>query len=181
MSGSPTASTQQCQPVARYPDLFNQEINGRVITPGHPGIGDGWRDLVETAIARIAAAAVPAGSLRVGQLKQKFGTLRLYLDNHQGLPEAASAAIDEAISLAEVRSAYTCGEPPGYSSAAVSRKRLAILTREARPPELTPGRENVHIVRSLKDGKLSIVNCRRYIRETDSFVDIAPAELGTKQ
>lgn len=178
MSGSPTAGTWQCEPVARYPDLFNQEINGRVIAPGHTGFGDGWRDLAETAIARIAAAAVPAGSLRVGQIKKKFGTLRPYLDEHQGLPEAACAAIDEAICLAEVRSAYTCetcGEPARHSSMAVSCIRLAILTREARPPGFTSGRENVRIVRSLKEGKLSIVNCRRYIRETDSFVDVAPA------
>jgi hypothetical protein len=47
--------------------------------------------------------------------------------------------------------------------------------------QVRPGRENVHIVRTLKDGKLSIVTCRRYVRETDSFVDVKPSELGLKE
>ena len=115
MSGN-TNRTWQADLVARYPALFNQEFNGRVTAPGFPTCGDGWRDLVETAIGRIATAdaAAPAGSLQIGQIKEKFGTLRLYLDTHKALPEATSAAIDEAISLAEARSACTCeqcGQP----------------------------------------------------------------------
>jgi hypothetical protein len=88
MSGSPTNPTWQAQLVARYPALFNQEINGRVTAPGFPSVGDGWRDLVETAIGRIATAvaAVSGGSLKIGQIKEKFGTLRVYLDNTSAFP-----------------------------------------------------------------------------------------------
>ena len=166
MSGN-TPRTWQADLVARYPALFNQEINGRVTAPGYPSVGDGWRDLVETAIGRIAnaVAAAPSGSLKIGQTKQKFGTLRLYLDTRKGLPEATCAAIDEAVCLAEARSACTCeqcGEP-------------------GKVVHVRPGRENVHIVRTLKDGKLSIISCRRYIRETDSFVHVSPSELGLKE
>jgi hypothetical protein len=47
--------------------------------------------------------------------------------------------------------------------------------------KVQPGRENIHIVRTLKDGQLAIASCRRYIRETDSFVDVSPSELGIKE
>jgi hypothetical protein len=185
MSGN-TPRTWQADLVARYPALFNQEINGRVTAPGYPSVGDGWRDLVETAIGRIAnaVAAAPSGSLKIGQTKQKFGTLRLYLDTRKGLPEATCAAIDEAVCLAEARSACTCeqcGEPGrlydkgGYVFTACDQHA------QGKVVHVRPGRENVHIVRTLKDGKLSIISCRRYIRETDSFVHVSPSELGLKE
>jgi hypothetical protein len=95
MSGNQTNPAWQVQLVARYPTLFNQEFNGRVTAPGYPAVNDGWRDLVETAIGRIASAvtAAPTGSLKIGQIKEKFGTLRLYLDNRSGLPEATCAGL----------------------------------------------------------------------------------------
>jgi hypothetical protein len=116
MSSNQSNRTWQAELVARYPNLFNEEFNGRVTAPGYPTCGDGWRDLVQTAVGRIASAvaAAPNGSLKVGQIKEKFATLRVYLDSRNGLPEASRAAVDEAISLAEARSACTCetcGEP----------------------------------------------------------------------
>jgi hypothetical protein len=110
MSGSPTTPTWQSQLIARYPDLFNQEIHGRVIAPGYPSVGDGWRDPVETAIDRIATAvaAAPAGSFKFGQIKEKFATVGIYLDRRRALSDMTGAAIDEAIELAEARSACTC-------------------------------------------------------------------------
>jgi len=95
-----------------------------------------------------------------------------------------SAAIDEAIELAEARPACTCeqcGEPGrlydkgGYVFTACDQHA------QGKAVEVRPGRENVHIVRTLKDGKLSIVSCRRYVRVTDSFVDVSPADLGIKE
>jgi hypothetical protein len=124
MSGNQSNRTWQAQLVARHPGLFNQEINGPVIAPGYPMVGDGWRDFVETAIGRIASAvaAVPAGSLKIGQIKEKFATLRVYLDGSKRLPESTNAAIDEAIDLAEARSACT----------AVVHGRACMLTALAR-------------------------------------------------
>ncbi len=186
MSADQSNRTRQADLVARYPDLFRHESNDRVTSPGYPSVGDGWRNLVETAIGRIAGAVakVPAGSVKIGQVKQKYGTLRLYLDTYKGLPEATCAAIDEAIRLAEARSACTCeqcGEQGrlydegGYVFTACDQHA------QGKVVEVRPGRENIHIVRALKDGKLSIVSCRRYLREIDSFVDVAPADLGIKE
>lgn len=186
MSEHPHARSWQADLVARYPDLFVQEIHGRASTPGYPAVGDGWRDLVETAVARIAdvAESLENGSLKIGQIKEKFGTLRLYLDRSDGLSEASTSAADEAISLGEARSACTCEtcgaegrlyDASGWFSTACDRhaKGAAVPVR--------PGRENIRIVRTLKDGELSIVSCRRYVRDTDSFVDVAPASLGIKE
>ena len=178
--------TWQADLLARYPDLFNQESNGRVTAPGYPAVNDGWRDLVETAIGRIASAvaAAPAGSLKIGQIKEKFGTLRLYLDTRKGLPEATCAAIDEAICLAEARSACTC-ETCGAEGRLYDKGGYVFTAcdqhAQGKVVPVRPGRENVHIVRTIQDGKIQIVSCRRYIRETDSFVDVSPAALGIKE
>jgi hypothetical protein len=186
MSADQSNRTWQTELVARYPALFNQEFNGRVTAPGYPAVNDGWRDLVETAIGRIASAvtAAPTGSLKIGQIKEKFGTLRLYLDNRSGLPEATCAAIDEAICLAEARSACTC-ETCGAEGRLYDKGGYVFTAcdqhAQGKAVEVRPGRENAHIVRTLQNGKLSIVSCRRYIRETDTFVDVTPAELGIKE
>jgi hypothetical protein len=184
MSDHPTDRSWQADLIARYPDLFVQEIRGRTTTPGYPAVGEGWRDLVETVVARIAAASLDSGSLKIGQIKEKFGTLRLYLDRCDGLPEASLSVINEAISLGEARSACTCEtcgaegrlyDASGWFLTACERHAKGTVV------EVRPGRENIRIVRALKDGKLSIVSCRRYVRDTDSFVDVAPASLGIKE
>jgi hypothetical protein len=185
MSGNQTNPTWQSALLARYPQLFNQELDGRVMAPGYPNTEDGWRDLIETAIGRIASAvaAVPGASLKIGQIKQKFGTLRLYVIGRDKLPEATCAAIEEAICLGEARSACTC-ETCGAEGRLYDKSGYLFTACEqhgqGKIVEVRPGRENVHIVRTLRDGKLSIVSCRRYVRETDSFVDVMPSELGLK-
>jgi hypothetical protein len=176
----------QDQLVTRYPTLFMEESGGRISTPGYPTCGDGWRDLVETAVGRIATAvaAAPSGSVYITQVKEKFGALRLYWHGRNNLPEAICAAIEEAIYLAEARSACTCEtcgaegrlhDKGGYMFTACDRHA------QGKAVEVRPGRENIYIVRTLKDGHLRIASCRRYIRETDSFVDVPPAELGIKE
>ena len=176
----------QADLVARYPHLFDTEIHGQIRRPGRPEVGDGWRDLVETAIGRIATAvaAAPTGSVGIDQIKEKFGTLRLYWHGCNNLTETTCAAVGEAVHLAEARSACTC-ETCGAEGRLYKSGGWLLTACEQHAKgnavEVRPGRENVHIVRTLKDGKLSIVSCRRYVRETDSFVDVPPAELGIKE
>jgi hypothetical protein len=43
------------------------------------------------------------------------------------------------------------------------------------------GRENLHIVRTINAGQIQIKSCRRYDRETDSFVDVDPKSLGIEE
>jgi hypothetical protein len=186
MSGNQTNRTWQAALLARYPDLFIEESNGRIGTPGYPTCGDGWRDLVETAIGRIASAiaAAPPGSVHITQIKEKFATLRVYLDGRKGLPDSTNAAIDEAIELAEARSACTCeqcGDPGRLFKHGGQLLTACDTHARGETVKVQPGRENIHIVRTLKDGQLAIASCRRYVRETDSFVDVPPAELGIKE
>ena len=84
--------------VARYPRFFVREIHGRAAAPGYPEVGDGWRDLVETAVARVAAAveSLDGHSLKIGQIKQKFGALRRR-HRRVWLPALAAAAATVAI------------------------------------------------------------------------------------
>jgi len=186
MPGNQTNLTWQADLVARYPDLFIEESGGRISTAGYPTCGDGWRDLVETAVGRIATAvaAEPPGSVHITQIKEKFATLRLYWHGRADLTEAAHTTVEEAVSLAEARSACTCetcgAEGRLYKSGG---QLLTACDTHARGEavKVQPGRENIHIVRSLKDGKLFIASCRRYIRESDSFVDVPPSELGIKE
>jgi hypothetical protein len=186
MSGNQTNRTWQADLVDRYPGLFIEEFNGRVTTPGYPTTGDGWRDLVETAVGRIATAvaAAPSGSVGIDQIKEKFGALRLYWHGRNNLPEETCAAVEEAIYLAEARSACTCETCGAEGRLFKHGGRLLTACDEhgkGKVVHVRPGRENIHIVRTVKDGKLIIVSCRRYVRETDSFVDVPPAELGIKE
>jgi hypothetical protein len=185
MSAHQANRTWQSDLIARHPALFTITENGQTSTPGWPTVGDGWRELVETAVGRIAdaVASAPAGSLRIVQIKEKFAGLRLYWQS-AGLSDEIKNAVEEAIYLAEARSACTCeqcGEPGRlYKSGGWF---LTACDEHARGEvvEVRPGRENIHIVRTLKDGKLSIVSCRRYVRESDSFVDVSPSDLGIKE
>jgi hypothetical protein len=173
--------TWQAELVDRYPDLFNQEIHGRVIAPGYPSVGDGWRDLVETAIGRIATAvaAVPGGSLQIGQIKQKFGTLRVYLDNSLSLPDLVNVAIEEAIELAEARSACTCetcGNEGRLFKGGGQLHTACDIHGKGRPVPQKPGLMNLHVTCKNVDGK-RVLRAQRYIRATDSFEEVDPSTL----
>jgi hypothetical protein len=152
----------------RYPQLFEQG--------GIPTVGDGWQDLLERALKRIAAAVARDGakaSVRIVQIKEKFGTIRIYRDGHK-LSKKALAKIDEAIELAEARSACTC-EECGNEGRLYDRKGW-YLTRCPRhsagePVEIKPGWDNLRVVRTVGRGNAGVTSCRRYDRERDVFVE----------
>lgn len=169
--------------VDRFPDLFLSMESGRTSTPGYPAVGDGWRDLVEVAVERIAAAA-PGGGFRIEQIKEKYGTLRLYVCRTGGSGPTASDAVEEAVALAEARSACTC-EQCGKEGALYSAGSwLVTACSDHARGEKIPVREgfdNILIVRSYRGGQLPIVTCRRYDRVDDRFIDVDPATLGIEE
>ena len=68
-------------------------------TPAWSGVGVGWLPILDKLFGRLRAAGVTS----LGQVKEKFGTLRVYVgavDTH--------AVIDAAIREAEAESAVTC-------------------------------------------------------------------------
>jgi len=165
--------------VAAYPTLFNQEFRGQVLTPGWPEVDDGWRELLEVAASRIAAAlaADPSGSLTISQIKSKYGTLRLYYDV-RGRPET-EAAIAEAVDLAEARSACTC-ETCGAEGRLFDDGGWFVTACDAHqrgnPVPVRSGWERLLVVRKF-GGEANQTTCRRYDRETDRFIDVDPTTL----
>lgn len=90
----------------RYPALFPPRPDGA--RAGYPSVGDGWTDLLERALGRIAAAVAGApGAVRITQIKEKFAGIRIYYDAVGLSPEVLSA-VDDAIDLAEARAECTC-------------------------------------------------------------------------
>ena len=92
--------------VESYADIFHP-VGASLAAPGLPAVDDGWRDLLERACARIRAAVrLHGGSFRVMQISEKYGTVRIRWEGSLS-PEAA-ARVEEAVDLAEARSATTC-------------------------------------------------------------------------
>jgi hypothetical protein len=167
------------------PHLFKRVHGDDLIAPGYPDVQDGWRQLVETAVGRIARAVAeqPVGAVFIDQVKSKYGTLRLYYVGKAWLSMSASHRIEEAIALAEARSGCTC-EVCGEEGLLFERGDWLVTACEehgkGRQVAVRPGWENIHIARSLKDGKVRIISCVRYIRETDTFEEVPPFSLGIK-
>jgi hypothetical protein len=161
--------------IEAHPKLFHPSKAHPERVNGYPACRDGWRDLLERACARIEAAlADGGGTFTARQIKEKFGALRFYWGGT--VPPEVRLRIDEAIALAEARSACTCetcGEPGRLYqiSGWYTTSCRAHAQADVEPVPVKPGRENVHIVAVAKPGGFRRVP-RRYDRATDSFVDV---------
>lgn len=167
--------------IGAYPDLFHPPAGAPEAAQGSPECGEGWRDLLDRCCVRIRAAVqADGGTFKFSQIKEKYGSARLYWDGT--LSPDAYALVEEAIALAEGRSAVTCevcGEEGRLYGGWLTTRCAAHA--EGRPAvEARTGFENMHIVRHMSGGK-NYVTCRRYDRETDSFVDVDPASLGIEE
>lgn len=158
--------------VESYDDIF-RPVGPSLTAPGLPAVDDGWRDLLERACARIRAAVrTHGGSLRVTEIGEKYGTLRLCWEG--ALSPDAAARVEEAVHLAEARSATTCevcGEP------GVLRAGDWLATRcdahaEGRPPAEEEGAvPHLHVERRLIDGGWR-TRSFHYDRTGDRFVEV---------
>ena len=171
----------QLELMAAHPGLFLGPSGKPDTAQGYPNCNEGWRDLLERCCARIEAALAEGGVLRVLQIKEKFGALRFYWSGE--MPDSAKTKVDEAIALAVARSGCTCEicnaeghlhKRSGWLSTACDEHA------KGDPVPVKPGFENLHIVRRFEAG-LQITTRRRYVRETDSFVDVDPKSLGLEE
>lgn len=161
--------------VESYADLFHP-VRDPLTAPGWPAVGDGWEDLLKRACRRMRAAVrEDDGMFRVVQIKEKYGTLRLYWEG--ALTPPAVAEVEEAVDLAEARSMTTCDVCGGIG---VLRAGGWMATRcddhaEGRPPvEVEQGFENLHVERRLV-GTRTIASYRFYDRAADRFVGVRNA------
>ena len=65
-------------------------------------VGTGWADLVRAGLAAVA------GYGRLVQVKEKYGTLRLYWDGEMGITRRKADVIQHAIDELETRSGTLC-------------------------------------------------------------------------
>lgn len=168
--------------IEAYPDLFRPPAGTPEGAEGSPECGEGWRDLLDRACIRIRAALqAHGGSFRFAQIKEKYGTARLYWEG--SLSEEAGEKVDEAIDLALARSACTCeqcGKPGrlfnrgGWFATACDEHGRGEPVAERRDLE------QVHVVYRIVDGQ-PVASGRRYDRSTDSFVYIHPGSLQTEE
>jgi hypothetical protein len=165
--------------VTAYADLFDPTPGDPPVAQGWPCAGDGWRGLLERACARIRIAIqTHGGSFRASEVKEKYGGLRFYYDGT--LPPEAEVLVEEAIDLAEARAACTCeicGEAGSLYGPGWLTTRCAQHAEGRRPEPVKAHLLNVHFQTRIV-GDQKVIRCMRYVRETDSFVDVDPAALG---
>lgn len=162
--------------MAAHPRLFG------VASQGHPACGDGWHDLLERCCVRIEAALAEGDRFIAEDTKSKYGTLRFYWGGR--LSDAAKLQVEEAIELAEARSACTCetcGEPGRLYERGDWLATACPGHAQGEPVPVRPGRENLRVVGRLVEDRLRIVSCRRYDREADSFTDVDPLAVGIEE
>jgi hypothetical protein len=167
--------------VESYADLFHPS-GDPLAAPGWPAVNDGWRDLLERACLRIRAAIADGGGpFRIVQIQEKYGTVRIHWRGE--LAPDAAARVEEAVDLAEARSAATC-EVCGKTG--VLRAGGWLATRcaahaEGRPAiEIDEGFENLHIERRLVGGRV-VVRHRFYDRGGDRFVEVGRGPRETEE
>jgi hypothetical protein len=176
-----SSTTWRQQLVERHPKMFVRTFRGVPFSPGYPACSDGWRDIVTNVVERVSAAAA-GRPVRFTRISEEHGWLRIHWTAQTELPESVELAIQEAVSLAEARSACTCqtcgAEGSLYSSGSWLLTACPQHARGVRVP-VRPGMENVHLVRGIGED-VGTIACRRYDRATDRFVDAGriPSGIG---
>jgi hypothetical protein len=152
--------------------LFHPPAGAPGSAVGYPWCEEGWHDLLQRLCVRLKAALGDDERIQIVQIKEKFGTLRVYWRGE--VMPATAAKLHEAIALAEARSACTCEQCGAdgrlYNNAGVYMTRCAAHAKGAPvPTEL--GQENVHLVRIPTPDGYRIVP-RRYDRDTDTLAEV---------
>jgi hypothetical protein len=168
--------------IEAHRDLFQPPADTPLAAQGAPECGEGWHDLLARMRVRIRAAIqADRGAFKFSQIKEKYGTLRVYWDGK--LSPETSSQVEEAIALAEAASACSCevcGEPGRLHGNGWVTTRCAAHATGRPAIEVRPGFENIHVVRYVA-GDESRISCRRYDRDTDSFTDVDPSSLGIEE
>jgi hypothetical protein len=168
--------------IEAFPDLFRSPAGTSGGAEAAPECGEGWRDLLGRACIRIRAALeTHGGSFRFTEIKEKYGTARLYWEG--ALPEEAEEKVDEAIDLAWACSAYTCeqcGQPGRLFNRSGWFATACDEHGKGEPAATRRDFEQVHVVYRIVDGQ-PVASSRRYDRSTDSFVYVRTDSLQSKE
>jgi len=152
--------------IDNWKDALTKKYAHMFAAGGYPAVGGGWRDLVERCLFRIEWARGD-GVVRIHQIKEKFGGIRIYA----GGKNAGDAGVCEAIDLAEMRSLCTC-EDCGDEGRLYDRAGwyLTRCMRHAQGQPVVQKYPRLRVVTSWGDGGKRVTTCRSYDRELDVFV-----------
>jgi len=154
--------------IQSYPRLFGDG--------GYPEVGRGWCDTLERLLARLDTVVAFEGAgawIQIVQIKEKFGTLRVYFHHSEGFSAAGLAVASEMSALAEARSACTCEECGAIGRLHSRGGWMATRCEEhadGDPIPIAAGWKGLRVTTSLRDGLL-VTSCRRYDRDIDDFED----------
>jgi len=188
MTAADTAKSAMWQETlaSRFPSLFEFQHGEPTLPDGYAEVNDGWRELIETALTRIAALVTekPADTIHIEQIKEKYGTLRLYWQGRFD-DDRLYAAINEIVLLAEARSACTCEICGEEGKLRKSRNGWLATACDAHAQgDVVPSRSgtsNVYISYLYKKNEPAGARYRMYDRASDSFIEVDPEAIGVKQ
>lgn len=149
---------------------------------GYPTCGAGWQDVLDRCCVRIENALLEGDEFAIDEIKSKYATLRF--DWIGNVPPATARKIDEAVNLAEARSACSCevcGDEGGLYTNGGWLTTLCRSHASGQPVAVDPDLENLYVTRVFDECSVKIAACRRYLRDTDSFVDVDPASVGIEE
>ncbi len=160
-----------------HPRLFDVMYDDPAHTPGYPLCGIGWRDILERLCDWIEHALADGDRFAFVCLGQKFGTLRLSWAGT--LWDESYARIEQAIALAEARSACTC-EQCGEEGC-LYRHEGVWMTRcppdaKGEPVRIEAGLESFHVIRVTELRDMRVFFCRPYDRAAVAFAGIPPGD-----
>jgi hypothetical protein len=163
--------------IEAHPNLFHPPAGAPEATEGYPTCGHGWRDLLERLSTRIEAAMAEGGDwLRILEIQETYGTLRFSWRGE--LSNESRTKVEEAIALAEARSACTCEECGEQGR--LYRHGRTWMTRcpahaKGERLRIEAGLETFHVIRLTELHDMRVFFCRGYDRTTDAFVAAPPA------
>lgn len=165
-------TTWQGALIQKYPTLFVRPFRGVAFAPGYPRCAPGWQHVVTRLVERVAAAAND-GSVYFTQMVCEHGVLRTHWSSRSEIPQQLALKIEEAIGLAEARSASACIDCGAEGRLFATDFVLAPLCRlhqRGTPVPIVAGRD-VYLRRGVVRQRPVLV-CSRYDWESDAFLDL---------
>ena len=160
--------------IEAHRELFVRSFRGVPFSPGFPICSGGWQHIIERLVDRVSDAVQGCYPMYFTHILEQHGVLRVHWTSPADLPKDIEFAIQNAIALAEARSASTCAVcgMEGRLFSHGSRLFAACPTHALGIPVPSPlGLHNVYFLRSIIGGQ-SVLIYRQYDWASDSFVDL---------
>lgn len=167
-------SNWQEQLIENNPGLFVRSFRGLPYAPGYPRCPSGWRNVVARLVERVVPLATD-GSVYFSHMGCENGVLRIHWKCENEISSSNAAQIDDAIALAEARSACTCIDCGDRGRLFCFGFVVAPLCLRHRRGDLVPmiaGFHDIFLRRSLRKDRPALVRSQ-YDWVADAFVDIS--------